>query len=143
MKEYKFTINGNIYKVSINSIEDNIANVEVNGTPYNVEMSRPSKKQIRPLTSPQKAPVTPSGEPVVNRPATTGNGKTVRSPLPGVILSVNVKVGDSVKLGQKLAVLEAMKMENSILADCEGVVTNIQVHKGDTVSEGSDILTIA
>ena len=68
MKDYKFTINGNIYKVSITSIDENIANVEVNGTPYKVEMDRPSKKQIIPLTRPQKAPVTPAGEPVVSRP---------------------------------------------------------------------------
>lgn len=142
MKDYKFTINGNIYKVSITSIDENIATVEVNGTPYNVEMDRPSKKQIRPLTQPQKAPVTPSGEPVVNRPVATGEPGAVRSPLPGIILSVDVAIGDTVKRGQKIAVLEAMKMENNILADRDGQVAAIKVNKGDTVLEGADLIII-
>lgn len=142
MKDYKFTINGNIYKVSITSIDDNIANVEVNGTPYKVEMDRPSKKEIRPLTRPQKAPVTATGEPVVNRPITEGQPGAVRSPLPGVIISLDVKLGDQVKRGQKIAVLEAMKMENNILADRDGQVTGIKVNKGDSVLEGADLIII-
>ncbi|MEG1615607.1 MAG: biotin/lipoyl-containing protein [Bacteroidales bacterium] len=142
MKDYKFTINGNIYKVTIDSIDENIANVEVNGTPYKVEMDRPSKKQIRPLTQPQKAPVTSTGDPVVSRPASSGQPGAVRSPLPGIILSVEVKVGDNVKRGQKIAILEAMKMENNILADRDGVVSEIKVNKGDNVLEGADLVII-
>ena len=130
MKDYKFTINGNIYKVSITSIDENIANVEVNGTPYKVEMDRPSKKQIIPLTRPQKAPVTPAGEPVVSRPMASSQPGAIRSPLPGLILSIDVKVGDEVKRGQKLAILEAMKMENNILSDRDGVVKEIKVKIG-------------
>ena len=68
MKDYKFTINGNIYKVTIDSIEGSIANVEVNGTPYKVELDKPAKKQIVPLKRPQKAPVTSAGEPVISKP---------------------------------------------------------------------------
>ncbi len=142
MKDYKFTINGNIYKVSISSIDDNIATVEVNGTPYRVEMDKPSKKQIRPLTQPQKAPVTSSGEPVVNRPIAAGEPGAVRSPLPGIIISIEVSVGDVVKRGQKIAVLEAMKMENNILADRDGQVTAVKVNKGDSVLEGADLIII-
>jgi biotin carboxyl carrier protein len=142
MKDYKFTINGNVYNVSINSIEENIANVEVNGTPYKVELDKPAKKQVRPLTRPQKAPTTPAGEPVVSRPAATADPGAIKSPLPGVIVSVDVKVGDTVKRGQKIAVLEAMKMENNILADRDGKVTAISVNKGDSVLEGAPLVTI-
>ena len=142
MKEYKFTINGNLYKVSVNRVEDNIADIEVNGTPYKVELDKPAKKQIRPLTRPQAAPTTPTGEPVVSRPVVSGAPGAVRSPLPGVILEVVVKVGDTVKKGQKLAVLEAMKMENNVNADRDGKVIEIKVNKGDSVREGADILVI-
>jgi biotin carboxyl carrier protein len=142
MKDYKFTINGNVYNVSINSIEENIANVEVNGTPYKVELDKPAKKQVRPLTRPQKAPTTPAGEPVVSRPAAAADPGAIKSPLPGVIVSVDVKVGDTVKRGQKIAVLEAMKMENNILADRDGKVTAISVNKGDSVLEGAPLVTI-
>lgn len=142
MKDYKFTINGNIYKVSINSIDDNIANVEVNGTPYKVEMDKPASKQIRPLTRPQKAPTTSAGEPVVSRPVLSNQPGTICSPLPGVIVSVDVTVGDKVKRGQKIAVLEAMKMENNILADRDGEITEIKVNKGDSVLEGAGLVII-
>ncbi len=141
MKEYKYKINGNLYTVNINRIEDNIATVEVNGTPYKVELDKPAKKQIKPLTRPQAAPVTPIGAPVVSRP-TVGATGAVRSPLPGVILEINVKVGDVVKSGQKVAVLEAMKMENTIAATQDGTVTEIKVSKGDSVLEGDDIVVI-
>ena len=142
MKDYKFTINGNIYKVSIDSIVDNVAQVEVNGTPYKIEMDRPAKKQVRPLTRPQKAPVSASGAPVVTKPTSTAGAGSICSPLPGVILSVDVAVGTVVKKGQKIAILEAMKMENSILADRDGEIKEILVNKGDSVLEGAPIVTI-
>ena len=131
MKDYKFKINGNLYKVSVNSVVDNIAEVEVNGTPYKVELDKPAKKQIRPLKRPQAAPTTP--------PSAAG---AVRTPLPGVILEVSVKVGDTVKRGQKVMILEAMKMENVINADRDGKVIEIKVNKGDSVLEGADLLII-
>ena len=136
MKDFKYKINGNLYKVSINSVDESVAEVEVNGTPYKVQLDKPAKKQIKPLTRPQAAPVTPTGEPVVSRPV------AVRTPLPGVILEISVKVGDTVKRGQKVAILEAMKMENVINADRDGKVTEIKVNKGDSVLEGADILII-
>ena len=68
MKDFKYKINGNLYKVSINSVDESVAEVEVNGTPYKVQLDKPAKKQIKPLTRPQAAPVTPTGEPVVSRP---------------------------------------------------------------------------
>ena len=150
MKEFKYKINGNLYTVNINQIEDNIATVEVNGTPYKVELDKPAKKQIKPLTRPQAAPVTPAGEPVVSRPAAASVAGAVRSPLPGVILEINVSVGDTVKVkvgdtiatGQTLVILEAMKMENVIAATHDGKITAIKVNKGDSILEGADIVVI-
>ncbi len=142
MKSFKYTINGNVYKVHINSVVDDIAEVEVNGTPYSVQMEKPAKKQVVTLKRPAQAPTTSTGAPVVSRPTTTANAAAVKSPLPGVILSVDCKVGDVVKRGQKLLILEAMKMENNINADREGKIIEIKVNKGDSVLEGADLVII-
>ena len=145
MKEYKYKINGNMYNVTIEDIEENIAHMEVNGTPYNVEMeqkvkSAPIKPIVRPAatTAPAAAPVAP-----VSKPAAVSAGKSgVKSPLPGVILDIKVNVGDTVKKGQLIIILEAMKMENSINADRDGKITAINVSKGDSVLEGTDLVII-
>ena len=142
MKEYKYKINGNTYKVSVGDIDNNIAQVEVNGTPYSVKMEKPAKKQIVALKRPAQAPTTASGDPVVSRPASSSAAGAVKSPLPGVILSVDCKVGDTVKRGQKIIVLEAMKMENNINADRDGKIVEIKVNKGDSVLEGADLVII-
>ena len=142
MKSFKYTINGSVYKVHIESIDEDVATVEVNGTPYHVKMEKPAKKQIVTLKRPAAAPTTASGDPVVSRP-TGGVKGAIKSPLPGVILSVDCKVGDTVKRGQKLLVLEAMKMENVSPADRDGKVTDIKVNKGDSVLEGADLVVIS
>ncbi|MDR0682141.1 MAG: biotin/lipoyl-binding protein [Dysgonamonadaceae bacterium] len=138
MKSFKYTINGNVYKVVINRIEDTIADVEVNGTPYKVEMNKPTKKQVVTINRPAQAAVTPIVRP---QQANTGSG-ALHSPLPGIVLEIVCKVGDTVKKGQKLLVLEAMKMENIINADRDGVVKEIKVNKGDSVLEGADLVII-
>lgn len=142
MKTFKYTINGSVYNVTINSVIDDMADVEVNGTPYSVKMDKPAKKQVVTLKRPVQAPTTASGDPVVTRPAASGTPGAIRSPLPGVILSVDCKVGDMVKRGQKLLVLEAMKMENVIPSDRDGKVVEIKVNKGDSVLEGADLVVI-
>ena len=93
MKEYKYKINGNAYKVTIGDIEDNIAHVEVNGTPYKVEMEKAPKVAVKPVVRPvSAAPAAPTA-PVV-KPAAASTGKSgVKSPLPGVILDIKVNVG--------------------------------------------------
>ena len=127
MKQYKYKINGNLYNVTVNDPEENIVNVEVNGTPYKVELDKPVKPAVapKPVTRPAAAPKTDSGAPVVQRPASTGSGKKdgVKSPLPGVIL-------------------EAMKMENNINAHKDGKVVEIKVKQGDSVLEGTDLVII-
>ncbi len=142
MKSFKYTINGNVYKVHINSVIDDIAEVEVNGTPYHVKMEKPAKKQIVTLKRPAQAPTTPSGESVVTRPAASSTPGAVKTPLPGVILQLKCNVGDTVKRGQTLLILEAMKMENNINADRDGKIIEIKVHQGDSVLEGADLVVI-
>ena len=151
MKEYKFKINGNEYNVAINSVEGNIADVTVNGKSYQVEMeSAPAAAPVQAVPvapavtvsapAPQAAPAAPAPAPAA-KPA--GAGKAVTSPLPGVIIGVKVNVGDVVKPGQVVAVLEAMKMENDIEAEFGGTVTAVNVAKGDSILEGAVIVTIA
>ena len=139
MKQFKYTINGNIYNVTVNKVEDTIAEVEVNGTPYKVLMDKPAKKQVITVTRPAQALT--STTQVITRSG-SGSAGAVKSPLPGVILSIECKVGDAIKKGQKLLILEAMKMENTISSDREGVVSEIKVNKGDSVLEGSDLVII-
>ncbi len=154
MKTYKFRINGNEYNVEINSVEGNIADVTVNGTDYKVEMDSAApvgantvSAPASPASVPGSAPVAPTspaaaaGASVTTAPA--GAGKPVTSPLPGVIIEISVKEGQAVKAGQKVAVLEAMKMENEIQAPADGTVTAILVSKGDSVLEGAEIVKIA
>ena len=142
MKSFKYTINGNVYKVHINSVVDDIADVEVNGTPYQVKLEKPAKKQRVTLKRPAQAPTTASGNTEVTRPAASTTQGAVKTPLPGVILQVKCNVGDTVKRGQTLIILEAMKMENNINADRDGKIIEIKVHKGDSVLEGADLVVI-
>ena len=150
MKTYKFRINGNEYNVEINSVEGNIADVTVNGAAYQVEMENApgtsaSTSSATGTTSRNaaKAVAEPVEAPTAKQSAPAGAGKPVTSPLPGVIIEVSVKEGQAVKAGQKVAVLEAMKMENEIQAPADGTVTAILVNKGDSVLEGAEIVKIA
>ena len=91
---------------------------------------------------PGVAPSAAQAAPAAAAPKPAGAGKKIESPLPGVIVSVDVKEGQAVKRGQKVAVIEAMKMENEILAECDGTITAVHVKQGDSVLEGADIVTI-
>lgn len=143
MKEFKFTINGSEYSVNINNVEGNIADLEVNGTPYKVEIDKELKQVKTPkLVRPAAVPST-DAHPSVARTQSPGvaTAGAIKSPLPGVVLELSVRVGDHVKMGQKLLVLEAMKMENNIDSDKEGTIREIKVDKGSSVLEG-DVLII-
>ncbi len=150
MKEYKFTINGNNYNVVINEIEESTAKIEVNGMNFHVEYEKPITKSAAPtvkkVSKPAAAPATvakPAAAPAAPAaaPAPAG-GTTIPSPLPGVILDIKVNVGDAVKSGQPIMVLEAMKMENIIEATADGTVTAIKVNKGDSVLEGAPLIVL-
>lgn len=144
MKSYRFKINGNEYNVEINSVEGSNASVTVNGTAYQVELENAPAAPVQAVpTAPVAASAPAQAAPAATKPAASGAGKAVTSPLPGVIIAIKVNVGDTVKAGQEVAVLEAMKMENSIEADHDGTVTAIHVAKGDSVLEGAAVVTIA
>ncbi len=140
MKAYKFKINGKEYNVAVNGIEGKNADVTVNGVNYQVEL----ENEVPAAAAAPAAAAPAAAAPAAAAPkaAAPAGGKKIGSPLPGVIISVDVKEGQAVKRGQKVAVIEAMKMENEILAECDGTITAIHVAKGDSVLEGADIVTI-
>ena len=145
MKQYKFKINGNNYDVKIGNIEDYHVAVDVNGITYEVELEKKSTVAKTPkIVRSIAVPSTDSSDAVAKTSSTSApkGGGTIKSPLPGVILKVHVKVGDTVSLSQELITLEAMKMENSIQADKAGVVQAIHFNSGDAVMEGDVLLTI-
>ncbi len=143
MKEYKYKINGNIYKVAVGDIDDNIAQVEVNGVPYKVELERKAAP-VKVVSAPKAAaaPRTSTGEKVIAKPSAGSKGNAVVAPLPGVVLSIPVKVGDTVNAADTVLLLEAMKMENAIHAGHDGRIASINVNPGDSVLEGATLLTI-
>ena len=146
MKTYKFKINGKDYDVTIGEAEGKMLQVNVNGADYQVELENaPASAPAAPAAAAPAvatpAPAAPATPAAPKAPA--GAGEKVNSPLPGVIVEVSVKEGQAVKSGQKVAVLEAMKMENEISAPKDGTITAIHVNKGDSILEGAPIVTIA
>lgn len=142
MKEYKYKINGNTYNVGIGDIVDNVADVLVNGTPYKVELEKTRKVSVVNAPRPSAAPRTASGEKVVTKAPVSAAGYKITAPLPGTVMSVNCKVGDTVSAADTVVVLEAMKMENAIHAGRDGKVAAINVAAGDSVLEGGILVTL-
>lgn len=141
MKEYKYTINGTKYEVAIGDIVENIATVTVNGEEFKVEMEKepePEKKKVvvKPATEAPKAeaPKAAAG------PVDAKNA--IKAPLPGVIIDIKVAVGDEVKAGDTVIVLEAMKMANNLTTDRAGKVTAVCVGVGESVMEDTPLVVI-
>ena len=144
MTSYKFKINGKPYEVSVNGISDGIADVTVNGVGYSVEIENaPVTATSVPAASAPTQTAAPAATPSAAPASASTGGKKIVSPLPGVVIDVCVSEGEAVKRGQKLAVLEAMKMEKEILSEADGTVSKIFVKKGDSVLEGADIAIVA
>ena len=151
MKKYSLKINGNQYEVKIDDVNEasTVAHVTVNGVKYDVEIeggkAKPvSKPQVIAAPEATGLSVTPK-TPIATKPAAVAapaSGYKVTCPLPGTILAVNVKEGDTVAAGQTVVVLEAMKMENNIDAERGGVVKQVLVAAGATVMEGNVLLVI-
>lgn len=152
MKDYSLKINGQNYDVQIDDVSEDstTARVIVNGTAYEVEIAG---AKAAATTKPQVAPAPKEANSAMIKPSTVApsprlnavapsSGYTVKCPLPGTILSVNVAVGDTVTSGQTLVILEAMKMENNIDADRSGRVKEILVQQGATVMEGDNLIVI-
>ncbi len=143
MKEYKYTINGNKYEVTIAGIEDNIANVVVNGEEYKVEMEKepePQKKKV--VVKPVAPQPTATQAPASGSNARVNMNNAVKAPLPGVITEIKVAVGDEVKAGDTVVVLEAMKMANNLDAEKGGKVTAVLVQEGESVMEDTPLVVI-
>ena len=150
MKKYSLKINGNQYEVKIDDINEasTLAHVTVNGTKYDVEIeggkaTGTKKPAVAPAPQATGLSVTPK-TPIASKPvaAPAATGAKVTCPLPGTVISINFKEGDTVAAGQTLLVLEAMKMENNIDAERGGVVKQILVAAGATVMEGDTLIVI-
>ena len=161
MAKYEYKVKGVDYVVEIQDVEGNIANVTVNGIPFEVEMKQPvksSKQKVKLNEGQNNVSASPaaSTSPAIgsssaassdsassSKQATPAAGKPVVAPLPGTINEIKVKVGDKVNAGDTVVVLEAMKMQNNIDAETSGTITSINVNKGDAVMEGDTLVTIA
>ena len=146
LKEYKYKINGIKFTVGVGDIVGDSVHVEVNGVPYKVEIDTEGQKKpsvAGSMKRPAAAPRTEAGEKVIATPVAASTGAdAVKSPLPGTVTAIKVKVGDTIKVGGTVCVLEAMKMENNIHSQKGGTVTKILVNAGDSVLEGADIMII-
>ena len=129
--KYKVTLNGRTYEVEVEAGKAMLL------SEYEAVAPAPAAAPAAPAAA---APAAPAAAPAA--PAVTGSGEAVNAPMPGNILKVNVKVGDAVKSGTVLVVLEAMKMENEIMAPKDGTVTQILVSKGSTVDTGAALVVI-
>jgi biotin carboxyl carrier protein len=139
MKKFEFTIKGNKFEVLVKNFEDNIGYIEVNGTQYEVELHKPVKQNKTPQLV-RRPVVSKPGEGQINKkPA----GLTpVKAPLPGSIFKMLVAEGDTIKKGEVLLIMEAMKMENNIMSEKDGVVKNIKVSVGDAVLQDDVLLEL-
>ena len=157
MAKYQYTVKCVDYEVEIQDIEGNIANVTVNGIPFEVEMKQPVKagKQKVKLSEERRAEESEerrvkseesnsssASAASTSSASTAAAGKPVVAPLPGTINEIKVKVGDKVNAGDTVVILEAMKMQNNIEAETSGTITSINVNKGDAVMEGDTLVTI-
>ena len=142
MRTYSYNVNGAQYDVTIESIQGQKAKLNVNGVAFDVEMLG------TPLTEGQLPAVEATAAPAAAAPAApaakgeAGAGTPVKAPLPGVVTKVLVSTGQAVKKGDTVVVLEAMKMENNITAECDGSVTGVCCAAGDSVMEGTTLVTI-
>jgi len=148
MNKYQYKVQGVDYDVEIEEVEGNVAKVVVNGIHFDVELKQPinptsSLKKVRvEAPKPVARPAAPVAPAPAAPPVAAGAGSPIKSPLPGTVTDLKVNVGDTVKQGDVVLVLEAMKMQNNIESEYDGTVTSITVKQGETVMEGAVLLTI-
>ena len=138
MKEYKYTIDGKEYKVAIGDIEENVAEVTVNGECFKVEMEPEAEPEKKKVVLGASAASEENAAPAAN----VNTANAVKAPLPGVITEIKVAVGDAVAAGDTLVVLEAMKMANNIEAEKAGKVTAVCVKQGESVLEDTPLVVV-
>ena len=142
MKEYKYTIDGKEYKVAIGDIVENVAEVTVNGEQFKVEMEPEAAPEKKKVVLGQPAADSASDSDATASAANVNTANAVKAPLPGVITSIEVALGQEVSAGDTVVVLEAMKMANNIEAEKSGKVTAICVKQGESVMEDAPLVVI-
>ena len=137
-KKFSFTIGGQKYDTTVKEIETNVAEVVVNGTSFIVEFQKNESKKVKAarVAAPSAAP---TAAPVAAKPA---GAAVVKSPLPGSIVKVMVKPGDSIKKGDTLLTMESMKMENVVASEYTGTVKNVLVQAGQNVMQDDKLVEI-
>ena len=134
MKEFKFTIDGKQYNAAVNELEDNFAEVTINGKTYKVELEKEEAPAAAAVRRPAAAAAATAAAPA--------GLMTVKSPLPGSIVKVLVKAGQAVKKGDVLLTMESMKMENNVTAEADGTVKAIYVEPGKNVMQDDKLLDL-
>ncbi len=141
MKKFKFKIRGNKYEAVINDFENNIIDIDINGTNYKVEVE-PETPISQPKTPKLVRAKVPESKGKSKIAGNAPGGIQVKAPLPGNILKINVKVGDVIKAGDSLLIMEAMKMENNIQAETNGTVKAVKINEGENVLQGDVLLEL-
>jgi biotin carboxyl carrier protein len=136
MKKFLIKVNGSQYEVEVEEIREDITNIET------VSQARAAMPSPATVAAPKAAPAPKKPAAPVNNPVPAG-ANTVTAPIPGVVLGINVNVGDNVKKGQVLMILEAMKMENEIVAPSDGQVSSINITKGASVNAGDVLVSLS
>ena len=126
MKNYRVTVNGVAYDVVVEELNGSVAPAPV----------------AAPVAAPKAAPAPAAAPKAAPAPAGKAGATAVKAPMPGTLIKVNVKVGDAVKKGDVLCVLEAMKMENDIMAPADGVVASVEAAKGASVATDAVLVTL-
>ena len=147
MKKYKFSINEKEYNVVVKEVDDDVAEVEVNGTPYSIHIHKKRqtpktpillRKDIKTIPGENKVAEKLAPMPISAKPSS----KAINAPLPGNVLKISVKAGDTFKEGDVLMVMESMKMENNITSDYAGKVKRILTQEGKSVTAGAKLIEI-
>ncbi|MDR0940984.1 MAG: biotin/lipoyl-binding protein [Bacteroidales bacterium] len=134
MKTFKFTIDTNKYEIAVNSVENDVVNLTLNGKNYAVvyEREKEEEAQVKPLKAAAKE----------EKASVQSKANIITSPLPGTILSVEAKAGQQVKCGETIVVLESMKMENNIMVEKDGVIKAICVEIGQNIMQGTPLFEL-
>lgn len=138
MKSFKFTIKGHEYEVEVKTLDGRLAEIEVNGTLYEVEIQTEKKVSKTPTLVRKEVPRARNAHVIQKDSAPI----MIKAPLPGIILQVKVQVGDHVKRGDTLLVYEAMKMENNLVSEKEGTVKAVLVSAGESILQGSVLMEL-
>ncbi len=143
MRKYELKINDRDYEVVIKKVTPADAHVEVNGQEHVVSIQAIQNLGLPPQIMPSSTSISPtSSSPTAALPAARVSAGGIVAPMPGQIKSILVREGDRVTTGQKLLVMEAMKLENKIAAKSNGIVQKILVRDGDTVNQGQELVII-